>query len=86
MGNFVKHRVGKESVEGDVLSLLFHNQELGDRHQNPIVLCPHRVFELQPTRTLCQLNFWIVRKIDRNRFRTRIAIARVVDHVVRIEV
>ncbi len=86
VGHLVEHRVGEERVEGDVPALVLGDQDLGDGNQDAIELGPHRVLELQPPRPLGQLDLLVVGQVDRDRLRARVAVARVVDDVVGVEV
>ena len=57
-----------------------------DRHQDLVELRLHDVLQLQTTRSLLELDFFVVRKIDRDRFRARVRLTGVEDCVVRVEV
>ena len=86
MRHLVKHRVGEEGIEGDVPALLRGDETLGDRNEDPVELRAHRVLELQPPGALRQLNVLVVRQVDGDGLRARVAVPGVVDDVVGVEV
>ena len=57
-----------------------------DRHEDLVELGAHRVLELQPAGAFLQLDLFVVGQVDRNRFGAGIAVARVIDHVVGVQI
>ena len=58
----------------------------GDRHQDLVEFGPHHVLELKPAGAFPELNLFVVGQVDRDRFRARVGLTRVVECVVGVEV
>ena len=56
----MKHGVGKEGIERDMLSLFRRDEHVGDRDEYLVVLRTHRILELQTSGAFLELNFFVV--------------------------
>ena len=85
VSHLVEHRVREEGVESDHPALLRVDQKVRDWQEYVIELGAHRVLQLKATRPHRELDFLVVRQVDGYRLCARIAIAGVVQDVVRVQ-
>ena len=78
--------VAEESVELDVLELLFAYHQVCNWNQNVLKLSLHCVFQLQTAAAFLKLNFLVVRQVDGNGLAAGIAVASIVDYIVYVQV
>ena len=86
MCHFMKHRVGEEGLGSDMISLRFVNKHIRDRAENFFELRLDRVLELQAASSFLQLHLFVVGKVDRDCLRASVAVARVINNVISIEI
>ena len=80
--HLVEHHVGEESVEFDVFTRVFRDQNVGNRYDDFVEFRLHGIFELQFACAFLQLHSLVVRQVDGDGFRSHVAVAAVVNHVV----
>ena len=85
MRDFMEHRVAEEGIKGDVFALLVSNQLVGNPQKYLVELGTHGILQLQSPSSFLQLHLFVVRQVDGDCLRTGVAVASIVNHVVRIQ-